>query len=70
MNIPYNRDVEIRALVQQNRKLRGAIEDVLAEDPGTAHHEQAARWEWAREHLARALSGDSPLTDNQKGNEP
>lgn len=65
MNIPYNRDVEMRALVQQNRELRAAIEAVLAEDPGIAQHEQAARWEWAREHLSQALSPKRPTGEVQ-----
>lgn len=37
-------------------RLRAAIETVLAEDPGIAHHEQAAHCEWARKHLSIALA--------------
>lgn len=45
-----------RPLWDEIERLRTAIEAVLAEDPGVAQHEQAARWEWARKHLAEALS--------------
>ena len=46
-------------LATESARLRAAIETVLAEDPGIAHHEQAAHCEWARKHLSDALSGAS-----------
>lgn len=45
----------IRANMESDRLL-AAIETVLAEDPGVAHHEQAAHWEWAQKYLAAAVS--------------
>ena len=45
-------------------RLRAAIETVLAEDPGIAHHEQAAHCEWARKHLSIALaSAGMPMVE-------